>query len=365
MLKAIMAANPWDLIDEGLDTTLDRLQGELGVNGLAVPIATAPHTELRARPIEPRILRTRGGLLFVQDETKYGSTRCRPALADVPYARNVLERIADACRQRGLALRWILPASRIGQLASRHPEFAVKNAFNAASDTALCLLNPDVQALFSALVADVGARGGVADVLLTDLQQSWPDGDAPDFEGPPGSREVIEPLTELCFCESCHQRAAEARIDSLVAQRAARERIDAAIAGLSPDERQTESRIAGYRKWQQAQIAALVERLRAACPRPVLQLVSANPVESLGESNVYRANDPAGLSAIATQTPGASVVLSAAFLRGTLGSDLVSSIVAAAEAGLACVQFEHYGILPDAVLTTIRQAIRFARRANL
>ena len=53
----------------------------------------------------------------------------------------------------------------------------------------------------------------------------------------------------------------------------------------------------------------------------------------------------------------------AAVINEPHGQQLVAGLAEATGRGITGVQFDHYGVLPDSALTTIKQAIRFARRS--
>mgnify|MGYP005863561923 CR=1 FL=1 len=73
---------PWDLVDEGIDRVLDRLQGEAGVTGVSV--ATHYHAVDQLRPhgsVAPRRFRSAGGAQFQPEAAAYAATRYRPVVA--------------------------------------------------------------------------------------------------------------------------------------------------------------------------------------------------------------------------------------------------------------------------------------------
>ena len=74
----------WDLVDEGIDPVLDRLQGEAGATGVSV--ATCYHSvdQLRPHPgISPRTFRSAGGAQFQPASDRYAATRIRLSVPQV------------------------------------------------------------------------------------------------------------------------------------------------------------------------------------------------------------------------------------------------------------------------------------------
>ena len=181
MTSYYLTAYPWDLLDEGLDPVLDRLQGEVGVTGVALWVASPPVTRLRPREVQPRVFRTRGGLFFKPDESRYEATRLKPVVSTWLKSRDVFARIAEGCARRGLLLRALVSASQTGRLAEKYPAMACKNAFGDESRSSLCLVHPDVRAYLLALVCDLASGNALAGVVMTDWTVRWSDVDRADL----------------------------------------------------------------------------------------------------------------------------------------------------------------------------------------
>jgi hypothetical protein len=373
MQSTWLAAYPWDALDQRPDDLLDRLRGEWGVTGLALYASSGPIHEFRAREILPRIVRTCGGLYFAPDEPQYHASRCRVPAADFPQVRHAVERMLEACRERNLPLRIVLSATRIGALADRHPEFAVRNAFGEASTVAVCLINPDVQVFLCAMVADLGSRPMVESLLIEDFEIRWTDVDDPRFDQPVPTPPEFSRHIGICFCESCRQRSLDAGVDAEVAARMVRETIDATLTRAEPPPPSRpilHKPIDEYFAWQATELRRLRDRTKKACPCPLRWLADGKRQETetpdSSEDSVLRIRSGESLNAVAsTATPPREISLSPKLLAEISGPELVRGLVAAAERGVAGGQFEHYGVLSESLLTAIRQALRFARRTNL
>ena len=116
MLKSYIVVYPWDLLDEGIDVVLDRLQGEVGVDGVSLWIATRAVTQLRVRRVEPRCFRTRGGVFFQPSDECYAASQIKPPVSSWMQDRDPLAFVAKACVDRGLKLRVKLSAACTGRL---------------------------------------------------------------------------------------------------------------------------------------------------------------------------------------------------------------------------------------------------------
>ena len=112
----------------------------------------------RARGVEPRVVRSRGGVFFRPSEDRYGATRCKPVVSARARSTDPLTTIAEGCATRGLELRVAIHAGTIGRMAQRYPDAACKNALGDTSRVSLCLHNPDVCTLLAELVAEVSSR---------------------------------------------------------------------------------------------------------------------------------------------------------------------------------------------------------------
>ncbi|MHC4089982.1 MAG: hypothetical protein ACYSVY_06835, partial [Planctomycetota bacterium] len=208
MFGVNMICHLWDFLDEGVEEVLDRLQGELGVTGVCVPVVCGPLSQLRCRPdAAPRVFRSRGGLFFAPDDAYYQGTRCKPPTSEWLKSRNPLQQIADGCHKRGLACRGVVDTSSVALLAARHPQAAAKTVFGDAWPDRVCLVNPDVQALFVGLCRDLVANYGLKAIELSEFHSGRIGQACRSLVSPFGLGRGAHTLLGLCFCESCRQRS--------------------------------------------------------------------------------------------------------------------------------------------------------------
>lgn len=217
-----------DLHDEGVETVLDSVaeQGQLG----GVTLATAYHHGRDVFPHNPvrKVHFLEGGTLFFRaDPSRYGGL-LRPVVSELAQEHDVLADLRQATDRRSQAVQaWtvFLHNSRLG---SRHPECAVRNAFDDPYITDLCPANPEVR------------RYAVE--LASDLMRYRPDGILsesmhyhPLEHGYHHERYFIEigPLARfllgLCFCEHCLGRAEQRGVDARRVRSLARDRVQAAF----------------------------------------------------------------------------------------------------------------------------------------
>ena len=391
MLRTFLRAYPWDLIDEGVGPVLDRLHGEVGATGVSVWVALAPLTQLRVRDVQPRVFRTRGGLFFGPDEQHYVGTRCKPIVSGWVKARDPLARIADACIDAGMELRVIVSAAMTGRLAQRHPDMACKNALGAESHVSLCLANPDVQTYLCGLVADLSSNYSLFGVTVTDLVIAWAEACAGNLRvaAPLGAAETS--LLETCFCESCNQGATAADVDVAMAMRSVQVILQKSLDGgattpPSPLDKGGEGGrgldaivadsepLAAFYRWRAEELSSLLRRLTEACRCELLLDRADDGVAgeqntlldlSLPAAIITRLNHPEEpASALCPAARRNELRLPEGSAIGTHAPDLVRTLSQAMELGFAGVEIDNYGLLPDSALTSIKQAIRFARRST-
>lgn len=377
---AFITAYPWDLVDEGVDPALDLLHGELGVTGVAVWMATPPVTQLRVRAVEPRIFRTRGGLFFQPSEAKYEATRCKPVISTWLRGRNPLDAIAEGCARRGLSLRVRVSASDTGRLAAKHPEIACKNLFGATSTSSICLANPDAQAYLRALASDLSAQHELAGLSLADVHLGDRDALAADLlpQAPLGMVERC--LLSICFCESCLQKAEAAGADANKARQRATNMLTASLERGQPVDVKWNTLLAdnepltAYLQWQSDEMATLLGSVLDAASTEVLlernTTTDLRPVAPCMATNIPHAvvtgiRDAQQMSAARCPDARRNELHIPAYLVIAKGGEaLTAALGTASECGFSGAMIDNFGLLPVSALSSIKRAIRFARRAG-
>lgn len=223
-----------DLHDEGVETVLDFVteEGQLG----GVTLATAYHHGRDVFPHNPvrKVHFLEGGTVFFRaDPSRYGGL-LRPVVSELAQEHDVLADLRQATDRRSQTVQaWtvFLHNSRLG---SRHPECAVRNAFDDPYITDLCPANPEVR------------RYAVE--LASDLMRYRPDGILsesmhyhPLEHGYHHERYFIEigPLARfllgLCFCEHCLGRAEQRGVDARRVRSLVRDRVQATFDARPDD----------------------------------------------------------------------------------------------------------------------------------
>lgn len=377
MFELFLVAYPWDLTVEDAAGALDRLYGDLGVSGISLWVAAPPSNQLRAFHRNPRVFRTRGGVFFQPLHRHYEQTRCQPIVSSWITMGNPLAEISRACADRGLTFRVIVSAAAAGRMAERYPEFACKSAFGDESRTRLCLANAEVQSCLRAMALDLSSTAGVSALTLADFEIRWSDADDVQPRVLPGP--VERSLLAVCFCESCVRRSQSAGIDVEAARRIVDGAVDDAFEHGPRDESQRDdffaenASLSEHRRRQIEELNALLRKIKECCRVDLLlERYERDPPAdaasgldlSVPSAVITRVNDPADLSAVTPSRARRNELrLPANSAVGSAGAQLVRILPDVAKAGFAAVEIDHYGALSESAFTTLKQAVRFARRS--
>lgn len=398
VLTPIMLANLWDLVDGGLDRTLDAIQS-LGACELSVVVASGPITQLRLdTECDPRVFCDGGGLYFKTDPAHYDDARVKPILSPWLRQRNPLDEIADAADKRGLPLRLRVSAFSIGQLAQRHPEIASKCVYGDASGVRLCPAHPDVRALLRCVVSDLSERYVPAAIELDDfdfrsgLSQRWSLGYSSAAVYPACRGAGFDQLAEICFAEASRQWAIEHGADPASASRWVKVQLERAMQQNAPIDQPLETLLANapltrdYLAAQSLALDTLLENLVAQAGQTPLVLVSlangsmgAQPsdrgVEIVAQntfaadcakmdSSIDRIAKSAARSSPASDTK-TIVQIAADQCCARSPQELVRVTRRIADAGLSGVTFCHWSAMGEQTRDAVRQAIRFTARTTV
>lgn len=384
-----MWAYPWDLIAEGPDTALAYLKNEVGLT--AISVATAYHSLQAVLPHNPRwpVFIAPAAVYFQPLRELYEPTPIAPPVSPLLGQENWLAQIAEACQRQGLGLVAWTVCLHSSTLATRYPEYAVRDLFGTPSPAYLCPSWPAVRDYLVALCTDLDNYG----LQALELEGAH----YFDFEhhvhakiglrlGP-----IDRLLLSLCFCEACQDRArfngiaVEALGDRL------RQRLRQVFAaGASPEppgdpDAQIEAflqqvpDLIPFLGTRTDAVTALIEAIRAAIRSPLHVLLmgpswlsGADP-ERLAPSVdrfevcAYTA-DPAAVRRAVQQAlamlPGPDrlvVGLEAAHPSVPSEAALLAVAAAVRDLQVAGVSFYNYGLIPPAHLPWVQRAVQRLR----
>ncbi len=379
-LGVFLDAFPWTVAAEETGPMLERLRGEVGVSGLSIWAASPPVTQWRTTGLSPTLARSSGGLHYVPSTRAFASVAFNPPMSEWARSDGRFERAVDACRRRSFDVRVIVSAATIGQAATRYPEFASQNAFGLWSGTSICLSSVEVQASLCAMIADAVSQFAPSAIVVSDLASLWWEAFAPDVRfgktlGAGGRR-----LLGMCFCRSCRARATDAGIDVDDAQARCRTLIDRLSDGVIPSAALATPylseipALAAYARLKGELLSGFLRSLVEEAAVPILLIQDepgAGPVDLEGVNLALPAGlisnlDPAS-EVEATRTREArrqELRISAEVTTQPLAQELVGTFSRAAAAGYSGFVVDNLGILSGVSCTSLKQAIRFARRST-
>lgn len=383
MRTAHFVCHAWDLADEGVELSLDRLAGEVGVDSVCVPAVTDAIDVYRPRGAgESRRFRTDGGIHYRADAQRFAATRIRPAPASWMKSRHVLADVAEHAAKRGLALRLAMSCCLNRAAAERHAFAVCKDAVGECRTARLCPSNPDVAAFVAAVAGDLAEQFAPAAIELENLGFGFDAAGSPEWIGMHvGPLERF--LLSLCFCESCVQAAGRAGVDVTTVRERTVQALERVFGGEpardeSPDELLArDTLLADFTAFREQAVASIVASVRSAVQT---ELVVADPGEwAVGgfsprglrdACDAFRAPDGESIDAGAAPVESPYGVQPARVQRRFRcgppqfhqASDLVRSVHRAVETGCEAIGFFDFGTTTHAGLDWARQALRFARR---
>lgn len=390
MFQANFWIYPWDLVDEGIDTALDRVQGEAGATGIAVAASYHSIEQLRPHPgVEPRTFRSAAGVQFQPTSALYAGTRVKPIVASWLKKSNPLAAIGEACTKRGMKLRAWTVCCHGSSLAGKYPHAAVKDVFGDTKATWICPVNPDVGEYLRAMVEDLVEHYPFDTIEL----------ERPSFDANPHVHThhkighdlgaVGRWLYNICFCESCRQLAKRDAIDVDAAADEVRAAMGKMLETGEPLPVSCEEFLeahpftAALVDWRCQRVTALVESLGRACGERARTIVHIAGDRFLGAMdwkaigsvcdgllrNVGYPDRQGAFEATVREVydcTGDLARVELGFNACTppcLGSEaLVSAVSQAARLGVRSVDIYNYGMLPLNRLDWVRQAVRYAQR---
>lgn len=385
---------------------LERVSERAGLDALTLAVTyhaardLFPHNPRhRVRILEP------GAAYYRPDERRWEGRRLRPRVSSLVGHGDPLAELCAAAPERGLGVRAWLVLLHEDRLGFAHPDCAPENAFGDPYGTDLCPANPHVRDYARALVGDV-ARPELEAVRLESVgYPSVPHGDHHERLfldlGPLGLF-----LLSLCFCKHCRANAERDGVQAERVRADVRRRLDDLLTGRTRPEPHEFSRddvaslaggeMASFLDARERVVGSLVGELAAAAANEgsrvdVLDLAGAE----LGYAHGKPTGPPAparswrnGLDPHGLADAGAGVVAlgyardpervradlaaySAATPPGNeprlclrplppdcpSAANLAAKVGIAREAGVAELDFYHYGFARLTALDWIREAL--------
>lgn len=375
---------PWDLEDEGLEESIGRLAGEIGVDGINVAATTSEIRELRGREIGGRrTFVSSAAAHFHPDKSLYDNHRIRPIPAAWMKARNPLERITKVAKKENIFVRASFCVNRGRALVERFPHAACINMFGDPSTYCLCPEHPDVQQYASSVVDDLLRNYPIDAVEFTEFEYpSYLESQDEYLISPELPNFLHEAAYSWCFCSACQQGATAFGID-LVSVRAYL--LGCLDAEYSTDSKPIENpidkvhqspEIEAFLAFRAKSVAGFLKSATRPAPNKT-RIRLYPPMDSADFSHRHAATTTGGLvfcvpfhgdyessmNAVIASAGGPSRCDGIHWLEEIDdGPALVTGVQDSIRAGYGGIAFDNYGTAHKPHLDWVRQAIRFARR---
>lgn len=387
-MNTAMMAYPWDLDDEGIDSAMARMAGDIGVNAVTIGAVLPEVRAVRRRNIAgSRVIERPAGAHFQPDARFYSAARLRPAVSAWMRQRNPLSRIAESAAENRLALRLRVSCCDMPTLVERHPMAGTVNVYGEPQRRWLCPSNPDVRAYLVAVVQDLCANYQPVAIELDAI--GFENRAARYFEWSErtDTTALESYLLGLCFCPACRERAERLGANPERAASEVQSRLEQEFnLSNSEDDRNPVSviqqcaSIAAYERMRSDAVLSLLAQIREhSSAKLVLDCESsglaahdvtsaAKTVDSflMSESmqNKLIPNGPSQWMEALDDASRLELRIQAAPPRVRDAQQFVRLVKAVADRGFGAVEFSHYGSMPEPALDWIRQALRYMKREH-
>ncbi len=390
MFDVHLICNLWEIQERGIEDVLDCVQGELGADGVTVIVASEPVVHLRrACGDGPLIFRSRGGVFYHPDPSRFTSTRYKPVVTEWLKKRNLLADLNKACQHRSLSLSVVVNTARLGRVVAKYRDAACQSAFGDVSPARLCLNNPDVVALCRGLIVDLSTDYELSSIELRDAT-SVLDTDLFDSVSPSHTVSDLEQaLMGICFCPSCLQSADRAGVDGENAARRVRHLLSASRDTSQPattsitDVLSIEEPIAAMVEHNQNARRTLLQELAATAQCDILvhtpahdalpyafDLISGSDVAGISIAwNHERTPDDPTLASFVERSREdhlrrCNIIVPAVERPAKERPSLVAVVKSIADSGASGVTLDRWEVMTEHDLTVAKQAIRYAKRSS-
>jgi hypothetical protein len=381
---------PWDLLDEGIDTVLDRV-ADAGIQGISVAAAyhhvraLCPHNPQRA------VYHGEGGVIYFRpDFGAFSDTRIRPVLSELAQSLDPLDHICESAARRGIKVHAWTVITHNSRLGKQHEKCTLKNAFGDRYPFGLCPADPDVREYAKALVRSLASRPNLSCIELEALGYMGLEHSGHHSKAGVELDPVHRYLLSLCFCHHCEAVMERNGVAVEKAKESVKQEMRGFFAGRYKRDDQDpveelhdilgESNADGILAARDEVVLTLLEELYWLVddPQSLTVMVTGSPLETgaaaavtVSQAREYsdrllvqafdqdtRAvyNSVSSIAVLRGSTPvHAGIAAYAPYVRS--GDDLLEKAQAARDSGADGLQFYHYGLMPLENLEWIRAAL--------
>lgn len=221
-----------DLLDEGVDTVLDRLKHRGGIDGVA--LSATYHDARDIFPHNPRrhVFRNEGDVAWFVPRANHYASGLLPRPATAAGGADLLDTVCRGAQRRSMSVTAWTIFTHNSVLATAHPDCATRNVYGDPYLTDLCPANPRVRTFCRELASDIASRYPVQRLLAESLHYR------PLEHGEHHERYLIplppeaRTLMSLCFCSHCRAAGVRAGVSVDALAEAVREALRPVWEGL-------------------------------------------------------------------------------------------------------------------------------------
>lgn len=276
-MYASMWSYPWDLVDCGIEQSLDDMQ-ENGLTGVSMITSYHAGRFLQIRSPKRMVYFPEDGVMYYpSDLSRFKGQLIQPKVGRyIKEHPDFWDKLFDAAAKRNMTVSgWTvcLHNTRIGM---NYPEVTVHNAFDDAVYYNLCPSNPHVREYMCTLAEDISSSLSLYSMELESMNYM---GHAHEFHHEKdgiGLTSLQDFLLSLCFCPSCVERAKKAGIDILPAKHTVKSWLNEMCKQDQPPKNDAEFLEKGieyfkeyqdvytYLKWRSTVVTSLMEEVHTA-----------------------------------------------------------------------------------------------------
>lgn len=232
---------PWDLLDEGIASTVDKLSQNPGIDWLSVTAVYHSGKFLLPHNPKKKVYFPKPGTLYFQPSKDwYGKIRFKPPIwEELDESPNFWGELKSAAEDKGIRLAaWTLGLHN-SWLASNYPDCAIENVYGDNIITDLCPNNPDVQDYICAIVRDISENLPVEKILIESLEyMPFTHGFHHEVIGVPMTA-TANYLMSMCFCSHCTKKTETAGLNRVAIKNWVKQTLDSHFLNPYSDVRQT------------------------------------------------------------------------------------------------------------------------------
>lgn len=211
-MKRGMFLYPWDLLDNGIDETIEQLK-EMQITYVSLAILYHTAKILLPHDLKHHLYLNEGGTCFYDfDPDRYIRLMPQKNKLLASYPGNFIKDIIIRFHEAGIKVcAWVVVFHN-DYLAKKFSDCAIQSCYEESSPTNLCPSNPEVYTYGLKLIEEI-ALLGVDEVHLESADYAgFLHGDHHEMQAY-GDTFLLERLLGLCFCPHCRKKAQQEGID--------------------------------------------------------------------------------------------------------------------------------------------------------